>query len=698
MSFLHLWPLGVGLLALGAPLAIHFLTKPKPVEFQLSTIRFLADVIEQRRARRSLRDWLILLLRMLCIALLALALARPLIKQNLTVPIAGEQEAQRVIVIDQSLSMKAGSGGITHWSAAVAAASQYLESANGMRAAVIYAGAKPRPIFRQMSTNFSTLRESIKQTQPLAERCDPRAAIELAVDLLKKNPGDKKEIVLISDFQRSNWGFLVLDLVPSEIEVQFHQVSIPETINLAIEEVRLSSQPVAGQPLMLEVDIANHSDQAAEVSCQVDFKQSKYQLAASIGPQSTQTINEQVTFEEVGWFHGQAKLLNHVDVLTEDNERWVAFEVKSAPKVGLMTQQAAREIPSSSFYLQQALRVALSADKSVQRIHPQRSSPRDWPVSDAWVIDHPGSLNEEAIRLLSAQVRRGRGMLYVVSELSDAVNLQKLAESWGTDFQPPVDLVIENHRAARQNLFIRKVRNTSGPISNLGGNQLVSMLKPVRFQEAMATTKRAEGLSDQILMELSDTTALLYSANIGAGQLFVLNANLSQSNWPVQPTFLPVIGEVLSSLLSSGEKVSQALVGEPMVRVLPGSVLMDTELQACKLDGESPVDDRFGTWQWIGSQSAMVWNWPEVVGPGVYALQNQEKKAYVVASNAPPVESDLSCLDESVLTTRVAGARSVGFASNDESSTESDQLWNWLIVVCTFGLIVEIASLRWSQM
>ena len=78
MSFLHPWAIGVGLVALGAPLAIHLLTRPRAVRMPLSTIRFVAEIVQARSRLSRMREWLVLLLRMLAVALLALAIARPL--------------------------------------------------------------------------------------------------------------------------------------------------------------------------------------------------------------------------------------------------------------------------------------------------------------------------------------------------------------------------------------------------------------------------------------------------------------------------------------------------------------------------------------------------------------------------------------------------------------------------------------------
>ena len=64
MSFVHIWAIAIGAGALLAPLAVHFLTRPRPKSYPLSTIRFLREVIQQRRTRSRVRDVIVLLLRM----------------------------------------------------------------------------------------------------------------------------------------------------------------------------------------------------------------------------------------------------------------------------------------------------------------------------------------------------------------------------------------------------------------------------------------------------------------------------------------------------------------------------------------------------------------------------------------------------------------------------------------------------------
>ncbi len=271
MNFVHLWAIGIGGFALVAPLAVHWLTRPRPTSYPLSTVRFLQEVIQQRRARSRLRDWIVLALRMLCIALLAATIARPLWQKPPVITTDATSETQRVLIIDSSLSMAAGGSGVTSWSTATASALEYLESSSTLQANVIFAAAKARPVFDQLSPNLGALREAIKQARPQAERCDPRLALESAAKMLSQRKQGRQELVVISDFQRSNWGTMLLDLVPKDTQIQFHNAGQSVSDNVAITSVRVTSEPIAGQPTSLEVEISNYTSRPIDVRCAIEL-------------------------------------------------------------------------------------------------------------------------------------------------------------------------------------------------------------------------------------------------------------------------------------------------------------------------------------------------------------------------------------------------------------------------------------------
>lgn len=704
MEFLNWWAIGIGGLSVAAPIVVHFLTKPRPVAYSLSTIRFLNEVIQQRRAKSRLRDLLVLLLRAICIALLAMALARPLMSDRPKVTTEASRDSQRVIVLDNSHSMMAGSGGVTSWSSAVASTLQFLDSAQGLNAGVVIAGAKPRAVFQQMSPNLAALRKAVQQAKPVSERCDTRAALEEAAKLLEQQPGDLKELVIISDFQRSNWGTLMLELIPQGTQIQFHSVGLPDTSNVAIVSARASTEPIVGQSVNLEIEVANYSEIESKIRCEIALGSYSRTLETTLAPQTSRTLTDSVVFDEVGWKHGWVRLLGNLDVLVEDDQRPIAVRVRPPVQVLLLTRQSPREVPSSSFFLQEVLDVALATSgdgksKSVvQRVHPDRDPIRSWPACDVYVVDHPGSLSKEVLQLISSQLKRGRGLLYVASEFVDATNIAQMAELLGTDFQPPVQLLPPNDQQARKDLTIRKAQSRSGPFQVLGSNNAASQLRSVRIQGGLSTQPNPSGIADEVLAELSDTSTLLYLTSVGAGQVAVVNADLGKSNWAVQQTFLPVISELTQSLLAGRSQSEAASPGEPLVRLLPPTLSSESVLKARTIDGIPPQDGEFGKWQWFADQASMVWNWPEPTGPGIYALEEEGVPVWLATTAAPAIESDLSTIDKQVLTERLSGTRPVGFSSSSDDERPKDDLWKWLIVACCFGLVSEVVLLRWNRM
>src|SRR5215510_14874453 len=116
MNLLNPWALGIGAAAVTLPVVIHLLTRPRPIRLPLSTIRFVHEAVQQKRAVFRLRDWIVLLLRTAAVALLAWAFARPLTGAKPLIAAAAPPGATaRIVIVDQSQSMAAIAGGSSSW-------------------------------------------------------------------------------------------------------------------------------------------------------------------------------------------------------------------------------------------------------------------------------------------------------------------------------------------------------------------------------------------------------------------------------------------------------------------------------------------------------------------------------------------------------------------------------------------------------
>src|ERR1041385_1430375 len=126
MSFLNPIMLGA-LAAVSVPIIIHLLNRRKFQKVVWAAMRFLNISVEQNQRRMRIEDLILLALRCLLLALLALALARPALK-TASGDFFGQSKVTGAIILDNSSSMGMSDGTMTRFEKAKKAAEQALET------------------------------------------------------------------------------------------------------------------------------------------------------------------------------------------------------------------------------------------------------------------------------------------------------------------------------------------------------------------------------------------------------------------------------------------------------------------------------------------------------------------------------------------------------------------------------------------
>src|SRR5215470_6523240 len=94
------------------PIIVHLLTRRRYDREPWAAMRFLRRAHRRTRHRTRLEQWLLLSLRTLAMALVALAIARPMTDRFRSLTSGRNARAQRIIILDNSGSMQAhGEGG-----------------------------------------------------------------------------------------------------------------------------------------------------------------------------------------------------------------------------------------------------------------------------------------------------------------------------------------------------------------------------------------------------------------------------------------------------------------------------------------------------------------------------------------------------------------------------------------------------------
>jgi hypothetical protein len=695
-SLLHPWAAGLGLAALGLPIAIHILTRPRPVRTPLSTVRFVRQAIEQKKARHRLRDILVLLFRAAAVGLLGFAFARPLIGAKPIVDPNQPGNAVRLIILDVSQSMAAVSDNSTAMDRAKSAAARYLRYSPGLCADVIIAGAKARPVFDRLSTNIAALRQAVSNATPLPQELNAQAAINLAGQMIATSPpppGGRTELIIVSDFQRTNFASIDFAPVPRDVAIELESAAPAQTPeNIAILRAGARGRLEQGRQARLESDIGNYSNSPRDIQVEMDLGSQAYHLHGLCPPGVTTTLSNLVTLpNSPGWIVGQAKLIGVTDALAADNARPVALDVRPLPVYALITSESSKPHPSSSHYLERALvpskPISGQPSETVVRVDPAHLDREVVDAANLLVLDHPGNLSDDAINLLSTLARRGKGILYVAAEPADAENLARFQRAAGDDLKMPVEFTPPLVGQPRHDLFLLDWQHDQAPFDQLG-DAMAAIAGNLRFDRGLSSHPLPGGLTDDVLAHFSDGSAALVVTACGAGNLAVLNADLAASNLRSSALFVPLIEELCGRLLTENSSTDAQACGEPLAVYLPPECgaargLKIVPPQAGDENAGDITDDSTGT----------LWRADGLSDAGVYQIKRGDDTVFALPAAAPPLESDLQSIDPKTLTMRLAAGRRIEYRAADDAPSR-DEVWAWLLVACAACLIFEIGVLK----
>ena len=294
------------------PLVLHFMARARYRRVAWGAMMFLEQAEARQMSSSKVRQWLLLLLRMLLVALLAVALARPLSRGGLAALSQG-QRVTAVIVLDVSPSMAYPDRSDRDRLdlAKEAATSVLTQLRRGDQAALVLVGA-PTPAGNVAPTaDLQEIASRVASLQPMAGRSNLAEGLRQANDLLSQQPGNAGEIYLITDRQASGWEDLAQYTPPVQQPGGPHHpvrlfslvVGSNESDNVAVEKLELLDPPaVRNQPVDVEVTVHNYG-QSARTDVPLTLLAGQKQLAQTavyLPPGASTTLRQKVKFNAVG--------------------------------------------------------------------------------------------------------------------------------------------------------------------------------------------------------------------------------------------------------------------------------------------------------------------------------------------------------------------------------------------------------------
>ena len=190
----------VGLAAVAAPVLIHLISRRRARRVRFAAIEFVLR--SQRRSARSirLRQFLLLLLRCLFVAAIALAIAQPVLSED-DVTAADQPPVAVALVVDASASMQAVIDGKSAFARAIDQARQTVDELPAdTPVCVTRCGLPLSDALAPATFDHRAVRASLDAMQPGFSRSDLGACAAHAASLLMSTPGEgERKIIVLSD-------------------------------------------------------------------------------------------------------------------------------------------------------------------------------------------------------------------------------------------------------------------------------------------------------------------------------------------------------------------------------------------------------------------------------------------------------------------------------------------------------------------
>lgn len=301
---------GIG--AAVVPLVLHLLSRASYRGVDWGAMMFLTAGGDRRQSMK-LKQWSLLILRMMMISLLAISLARPVVRAPWT-GLTQEAQATAVIVLDCSASMSYNENGRSRFEMARKAVMQILSSLRkGDQVSLILLRAGQAVNNPEPTTDFQSIATRVSNARVSTGSADITEGLTQAAKILEQYGKSNRELFVVCDRQALTWRNAdekfqrmwqqQLGAAQSPARFVVIPVGSDETENVAVEEIKVLNPPlIQRQPAEVEITVRNYGSSARTELPLVLRAGNREILNAlvSIQPKSTASIRTWVQFADPG--------------------------------------------------------------------------------------------------------------------------------------------------------------------------------------------------------------------------------------------------------------------------------------------------------------------------------------------------------------------------------------------------------------
>jgi len=674
----------LGALALAVPVIIHLTNREKKDVVDFPSLMFLRRVPYRSVRRQKLRHLLLFALRCLALLLLVIAFARPFFESPTSAAAAALGGPRDVVfVIDHSYSM----GYDNRLEAAKQIARSQIEALGPDDRASIVLFSDRAEILNQPSSDKDELKAILDEIELSASTTRYGPALKLAKKIVDESNLPRKEVVLLSDFQRLGWEGDEDVWLPAGTELRYENVGSDATENAAVTNVILERESTSGRERLTASARVTYKappgSPPLKTRLSLELNSRRLQTKElELEPASSETVSFDPFTLPAGIARGTVRLED--DKLNQDNAyHFVLWPGQSLSVLSLEGRGSRR-----SLYVSRALAIGDRPSFKMDQKRSNQFGAADLNGRHVVILNDVPAVSPAAARLLEKFVSSGGGLVVVLGE-----------QSGRNSFTGDAARLLPSPPGASRD----RSRDFGGTLSYLDyGSPVFEIFSAPHsgdFTAAKFFRYRTfeTPVTSGVLARFDDGAIALAEKRIGEGRVLVWTSTLDTfwNDLARQPVFLPFMHQVMKYAAGYTEATAWHTVGD--VADLDGYVAMmsdepggagerDYDLVVSSPSGERtivpPSDERA-----LLALSEQGFYELRRVGRGSAAAS-----VMTLAVNLDSKESDLSSLDPEELVAAVAFREMASSASGDSGRTPAEQearqgFW-WYLLIGAFVLLV----------
>lgn len=658
----------IGVAALAIPVLIHLIQRERKRVVAFPSLMFLRRIPYQSVRRRSIRNWLLLCLRALALLMLIAAFARPFFPQGSLAASAAGGTREIVVLLDQSASMGYGD----RWIQAQRAAHSAIDGLSGDDRATLVLFARNAEENVRATTDRLRLNQAVDAAKVTSGATRYGPALKLAQSILGASAQKRKEVVLVSDFQKTGWTGAEDIHLPEGTVLTPVSVAGQGTSNVSVPSVAFARADFSGQErITVTAGLMNRGDAAVNgvaATLEIDGRQIESKPVTIAANSASSVSFAPFTLADSN-VRGVVRAGS--DPLPQDNTfHFVMTPGRPVSVLVVAQREESGDRNDPSLYLSKALSIGTAPAFQVDVTSAVRMSPASLEKRSVVVLNDTPFPPAAAGGAMKKFVEGGGGVLVVLGEHStwpsnDAALLP--GTLGGTvdrpdgrggalgflDYSHPV---FEVFKAPHSGDF------TSGRV----------------FRHRALTPTPAS----RVLARFDDGAVAATEQKAGLGRVIAWNTTVddSWSDLPRTPVFLPLVHQLVRYLGRYEEAAAWRTVGQ-VLDLTSGTILVGSRKDRVAL---TPSGKRIPLSTGSGPEFL------ELDEQGFYELRSTgaaESRPPAVAVDIDPAESDLSVMDSSEFVAAVTGhaGPQVNAATAPEPETPQDlerrqALWWYLLM------------------